>query len=576
MMITRECDHVPLMFQAQIEGRCQIQFIKDEPRQQAEDWVDEWLKGTVKKTPQFGADVETKPYKIPWRWVSNSGQDEDIIRPLIAAKGYPYYPGSSMKGTFRRACTPEEAQHYCGGKEGKKTRPGILRFHGGYPKNETWKKTPLVDLIHPQEDWQIKNSNSHRALIQISMLGTTLVFGISSSKKLCSDEWEKIWRIWHRAIEKGIGLRTSAGYGQPQHHGKSPLLRVKLKGQGLASRLIYKSGDFADQEEFRPNLFKGALRGHTQRLFAGVTDEATTQALTQELWGGIADQKKSIGSDQKKSIVGLLGTAFSYQFDKLILDQYPYKDSKLPLFELTAGNLDLLGMRSLPDEETTRELKKLITQLIKFSMLLGGFGKSWRRVDHRLVFPKYVNNCANNIHVNPMIGCHWEFSEGSEKYYVSVGELTDITIFLEKLRTNLQTWVRSKKKQVSNPNTFVSWRETWHPDNVQVWGRIANNKFDSKAVGWFHSNYSGVQRIKKTLLTGQLNQIGRIWHRMYPRYIKVSENTLQPTREYIELLTIFPNIPDEDERQKEGERQKAEDFLTFLDTKTSFSLLYPG
>jgi CRISPR-associated protein Cmr6 len=169
-----------------------------------------------------------------------------------------------------------------------------------------------------------------------------------------------------------------------------------------------------------------------------------------------------------------------------------------------------------------------------------------------------------------MIGCHWEFSEGSEKYYVSVGELTDITIFLEKLRTNLQTWVRSKKKQVSNPNTFVSWRETWHPDNVQVWGRIANNKFDSKAVGWFHSNYSGVQTIKKTLLTGQLNQIGRIWHRMYPRYIKASDNTWQPTGEYIELLTIFPNILDKDESQN------AEDFLTFLDTKTSFSLLYPG
>ncbi len=49
MMITRECDHVPLMFQAQIEGRCQIQFIKDEPRQQAEDWVDEWLKGNRQK-----------------------------------------------------------------------------------------------------------------------------------------------------------------------------------------------------------------------------------------------------------------------------------------------------------------------------------------------------------------------------------------------------------------------------------------------------------------------------------------------------------------------------------------------
>ena len=80
-------NEVPLMFQAPVTGRGQIQYIQ-QPEKSAR-WVDEWVEAAATKSPQFRANVKTKEYKITWRFVSNSGQDDDIIRPVIAAKGFP-------------------------------------------------------------------------------------------------------------------------------------------------------------------------------------------------------------------------------------------------------------------------------------------------------------------------------------------------------------------------------------------------------------------------------------------------------------------------------------------------------
>ncbi|MEH2390950.1 MAG: hypothetical protein V7K21_04510 [Nostoc sp.] len=54
-----------------------------------------------------------------------------------------------------------------------------------------------------------------------------------------------------------------------------------------------------------------------------------------------------------------------------------------------------------------------------------------------------------------------------------------------------------------------------------------------------------------------MSQIGRIWHRMYPRYIKNKEGEMKRKgKEFVELLTIFPDKKDE----------KTQEFLTFLAT----------
>lgn len=521
-------NEVPLMFQAQISGRGQIQYIRNP--EQSKRWVDEWVEAAAIDAPKFSTNVNTKEYKITWRFISNSGQDEDIIRPVIAAKGFPYYPGASMKGAFLRACPPEQREKYCGGKlNSNDTQPGILRFHGGYPKDATWVEQPLIDVVHPQQDWQIKNNGSHAAFLQISLYQPTLVFGISSTIKLTDSEWETIWNIWDKAIEKGIGSRVSAGYGQPVNHPETKLVTVHLRGQGLASQLIDKTG------EFRPNMFKAALRGHTLRLFSGVTDENTAEELTRELWGGFAGRNGAV--------VGQLGIAFNAV--DLEMDEYRYGRNTMPTYELKSGTLNILSMGDI-STEYRQELRTLATQILRFSLLLGGFGKSWRRIDHRIFFPEYEQH---------LIGCHWEFTKQSDKYYFLIKSLSHITNILNDVQRTVINWLQLKGKTPSNQIT--SWRESFHPQKVQVWGRIAEDEDDSLAVRWFHGNYQGVKSIKGSSLTGRMSQIGRIWHRMYPRYIKNQAGEIRRKgREYVELLTIFPDKRDERTRE----------FLTFLPT----------
>ncbi|MEG4434501.1 hypothetical protein QUA95_31145, partial [Microcoleus sp. F10_A2] len=178
-MSNNDSDRVPLMFRSQLEGRGKIQYAGDAGP--ASEWVEQWLeccppvpenadesvplykRGRTKslvKMPEFGQGVETKQYTLSWRLVTNSGQDEGMIRPIIGAKGLPFYPGSSMKGAFWRSCPPKKREKYCGGEvveDGQNTtKPGILRFHGGFPADMSWgEKERLVDVVHSQQKRQV-------------------------------------------------------------------------------------------------------------------------------------------------------------------------------------------------------------------------------------------------------------------------------------------------------------------------------------------------------------------------------------------------------------------------------------
>lgn len=574
-------DRVPLMFQAQIPERGKIQYAGDvEP---ASRWVNQWLKGCPPapaqvdenvpiwqrqrvqspiKLPKFGAHVQTQEYQIRWRLVTNSGQDEDVIRPVIGAKGLPFFPGSSMKGAFRRAClTDTERDRYCGGEEEtdrgeKRTVPGILRFHGGYPVDmASWAKCDrLVDVVHGQQPYQVMQSGaSHTANVQISLYQPTFKFGISSSKPLSKEEWNTIWEIWERALANGLGSRVSAGYGYVDKVNKDGsitlvenpervILSTYLSGQGLASQLLNRTG------EFRPNMFKAGLRGHTLRLLAGITNESVAKALTQKIWGGI----------DGKAVVGKVGILFTADDDDIQLGEHIYrpksKPFSMPTYDLEKGRLDLLEV-----DEISTELKKFLQQLVRFSMLVGGFGKSWRRIDHGLFYPSYFKKGDK-----PMIGCHWEILPESNKLYVltNAPDLGSITQFLQKTRESAIAWLQSEGYE---PNGYVrDWRETWHPQKVQVWGRIAQDREDSQAVQWFHGNYFAQQSIKNSELTGRIAKIGRIWHRMYPRYVKNKAGEIMRLKQqYIEVLTLFPD-----------NSEATQQFLNFLDEQSQFNKIW--
>jgi len=556
-------DYVPLMFQAQVSGRSQIQKLedlkkksqelglnKDTLHQQAYDWAKQWQEACDKRNvPTFEAHVQTRQYKFTWRMVTNSGQDAGVIRPVIGERGWAYFPGSSMKGAFLRACKQicplDEVLRFCGGngKDGE-LHPGVLRFHGGYPKDAEWLDDSLVDVVHPQEDWQLDGQKNNGAFIQISLDQPTFVFGISSREVLIQAEWATVWQIWDQAIGRGIGSRVSAGYGQTKTHGESNLLTVRLRGEGIASQRIDKTG------EFRPNVFKAALRGHTRRLLSGIADETTAERLTKELWGGF------LGRDG--AISGKVGIAFSAP------DLELRNEHRTSVYDTGEATLNLLVMQDV-SEQQRKNLKVLLTQIIKFSMLLGGFGKSWRRTDHRLFFPKYLDDSRKC-----MIGCHWELLEKSLGFCVPVKQLSDVTRFLDGMQGKIAGFPMLRDLSPKAPNATM--KETWRKGNVEVWGRIAEDENDSVAVRWFHGAYQGQHSIYRSDLTGKMGQIGRVWHRMYPRYLPALAEKMPPreTEQFIELLTIFPN-----RSGNPDEVAKTQEFLKFLqDSHDGFEKLW--
>jgi CRISPR-associated protein Cmr6 len=551
---------VPMMFRAQVDGRCQLQRIRtDKVEPDVIRWVSEWVEKAASDFPDFGREVQTRTYSLNWRFVTNGGQDDGIIRPVIGARGLPYYPGSSMKGVFARACNPSQRQRYCGGEEedGECT-PGILRFHGGYPTEASWQEG-LVDIVHPQQDWQVKiNQKEGGAFALISLYQPTLRFGISSTINVEDKEWETIWEIWEKAFSRGIGCRVSAGYGQPQKYTGKVLYCTKLKGQGAAPKLLDESS------EFRPNIFKAALRGHALRIFGGLTDAQTADRLVEQLFGGIQGEGGT---------VGLLAVRFREK--ELEMDTFGSGSRAVATYEVE-GTLSWLLTQSLGREKSVA-LQKLIQALTRFGMVFGGFGKSWRRADHRLFYPEYYQQNTSKS----LIGCHWQWlGEQALKEDVKVRKLEHVAPFIEQVREIAKNWMRLQEFAPHQNHYAQTWREAWHPQKVQIWGRIADDAEDSKAIYWFHKPYrqqdarSGVKEgsIYGTLMTGKMSQVGRIWHRMYPlvRLVKDKKNPQEPlakpTPIYLELLTIFPNSS-----------RECEQFLEYLQSQaTSFQLLWLG
>ncbi len=536
-------DKVPMMFRAQIGGRCQLQYLdQNADKSDAQIWISEWLERAYGQSYTWHEQeqLQTHTCQFDWRLVTNGGQDDGIIRPVIGAYGLPFYPGSSMKGAFRDACTDEQAKRYCGCElPGRDFAPGILRFHGGYPTDEHWQKQ-LLDLVHPQQDWQVKVNNTNRkpggAFAVISLYQPELCFAISSLAPLPDSEWQTIWDIWQRALGHGLGCRVSAGYGQPKELPGKPLYRCFLTGQGQASLTI------DGQPEFRPSMFRAALRGHALRIFGGLTDAATAEAAVEQLFGGVSGT----------GTVGLLVT--NWRSEELNIGKLKsgYREAT---YDVT-GSLRWF-LRGDLSPEVEKALRRLLAQLTGFAVLLGGFGKSWRRADHRLFYPQYYDGGRK-----PLIGCHWGWQGASlNRDARSFQKLDRVGDFIDRLRETARDWLRSQDLPLHEAQP-ADWRESWHPGRVQVWGRVAADDEDSEAISWFHEPYQSGDTIARTSLTGKVSQIGRIWHRLYP-FVLVKKVQSEPkpkfkgtpTNRFWELLTIFPD-----------DSQQARDFLDYLET----------
>jgi CRISPR-associated protein Cmr6 len=518
-IVTVETDpeQVPMMYRAQIQGRCSLQFIKDD-NHDLQNWLEEWIypdsdnqnRPFYQRTePCLGLDGKIYRLKLefPFRVCSNCGQD-NIVRPVIGKHGIPFIPGSGIKGLFERLSRNSaldsnlqaKIKEYCGSIE----EPGILRFHGAYPigdwaatvvtfddkgQEKTENRYRISDVVHPQENKQIRGIFKSNAIAQISLYKPILIFELSSKQTFSVDQWQEIGGLLKRALRQGLGGKTSTEYGLwvlPQD--RYPL-SINLTGIGVSSLLRN------DEPEFRPNLFKATLKGHLTRLLGGICSNEDTTKTKIANW---------FGNSSKPGNIQI------------------YWESKpnFPIFEKQGNEKTAIyQVKGTLYVDAPKQDLELFQKLLEFTYIMAGIGKSWRRAWHE--GPSQWHSGFYPGYAKRAIGCHWKSDDASF-------EMPDIKSSddLKKFLNNLQSYLKNYLKQgnISSQN----FKEAWHSNNLTVFSKVVSQ---SQAIGLFHDG-----NFKTTPALGGRNPgddhptaVSCVWHRMLP----IGKD------QYLEIVTIF-------------------------------------
>jgi CRISPR-associated protein Cmr6 len=575
--------NVPLAYRAQIEDRCQPQRIIRYPPNGIQDsvrFVNEWIGETEQRNAAL-AQVKALPYRnsdpfhndgqfrnpshalsahvqIDWRLLSNSGQFADMICPVIGAGGWPFIPGSSIKGLFKRSCSPQQMLKWCGMETNQTITPGLLRFHGAWPVDTAWTQG-LLDLTHPQENWQVGFSNrDHNANAVISLLQPNLIVAISSTKPLDPSEWSKIKAVLTKALGFGIGGRTASGYGIPRQEVglvgsdfSSPLFSLKLRGQGPASKLLDGSA------EIRPLMFRAAIRSMALRLFAGIVDSNRAQMEVKRLFGGF--------NPGGKPYVGLLASRFSHLQTPLI-GRFGEGPNQQDVF-VCDGQLSWhLTQNTIVDRDC---LGQLVGYLHALVVALGGFGRSWRRPDHRIFLPSYRTR---------PIGCYWESGQLTPGVDLPTSS-EEIRFLLENAASRASQWLKKETPiwRADLPlwtvrQTFPIWREVIHPKRMIVWSRVIDSAEMAMALRWTHAplhdeNRAPALNLSQSKLKGSMGLVSRLWISVTPISRMCDTRNLQPVSSrpqyqdcnvqlkdrsngpFLETVTCFPDPDNQNDDQ---------------------------
>ena len=507
-------------YRAQLRGRCQRQnsSTPDNPpigwRSDLQIWIDEWVERVDSHSPFSTDGLRIVEVQIDWRLISNSGVDEGGIRPVIGAGGWPMIPGSGIKGLFRRACAPERLLRWCGSPCGPgDLSPGILRFHGAWPAEQSssadssWTHG-LLDVAHPQQNWQVGFKNGkekHNAYGVASLYRPLLRIALSCThSEMSEQEWEEVMDTLKQSLRAGIGGRTCVGYGTTGRLSGDVLFQCGLEGQGPAAKLLDGT------PEFRPTMFRAAIRGTALRLFGGLTDAKTAMQAVGRLFG-------SLSPDEGQN-VGLLATAYT---DPVVdVRSYVQGNWSQPIYA-TSGLLQWRQMRAAAKGEDPALLAELLAALHGLTMSLAGFGRSWRRPDHRIFYPSYYQQQRPK----PLIGCHWQWADAQQlPAWINVQSPGELAQLMQRARKLASRWLQATQANAGEPG---GWREVIHPQRMMIWTREANTPLDACAIKWFHwRTGSDVQEddlfdpreLKGDDLGGRMNQVSRIWNRMLPIY----------------------------------------------------------
>lgn len=535
---TTSSEEVPRMYRAQVDGRCSLMFAGR--NDDLEHWKDEWVYPNPEKPryqkeePPLGLDGKIYRIKVefPFRLLSNCGQDS-IIRPIMGKDGIPYFSGSSIKGLFRRACNEINeslAKRYCGDDDDLAPSELGFRFHGAYPvgdwsgvhKVKVWSREQhkevtevrhrMLDVVHPQQDRQVGSPKQRgaTALALVSLYQPTLIFEFSSANP--DTDWKEVETIFWKAIALGVGGKTSTGYGFGGHNDHHPAIippskaDVMLIGQGVSPTL--RSGE----AEFRPNMFKASLRGHFQRLLAGVVGEEKPLSKEVDRLFGSSTNPGAIQlfwEERKTVTYGQFGSTQTFKVD------------------------GILHINAPQDKDV-----QLIEQVLKFAFVMGGFGKSWRRASHQKFYKTYKKF---------EIGCHWKLP-AMDRSWMQIKSITDLKSFLKEIHQDY-------KAQFGNSKTIpLNWRESWHPDRLSVYAVVTQG---SQAIHLFHDDVfkktpaiggrvieQKYNKKKKQMEDKEKLVVSHVWHRMLP----VEEN------QFLEIVTVFHTEREKWKHPSEGDQ----------------------
>jgi len=232
-------------------------------------------------------------------------------------------------------------------------------------------------------------------------------------------------------------------------------------------------------------------------LFGGLTDERTAKQAVNRIFGSV----------DGKGDVGILTTAYT---DNIVnLGSFGRDGWEQPIY-VASGQLQWQLTKSIRKENGERLLSELLAVLHGLIMSLGGFGRGWRRPDHRIFKPLYSKT---------PIGCHWEWRNiDALPDFLHVGTSGDLADLLRRSRLLAERWLQTTGSPLGAP---APWREVIHPDRMLIWSRAASDTGNAEAIHLFHNPREGEpprdpRDLRKSDLAGRMNLVGCIWNRLLP------------------------------------------------------------
>jgi CRISPR-associated protein Cmr6 len=311
---------------------------------------------------------------------------------------YGFIPGSSIRGIVRawakkRPDIAPRMIELLGTQADDGTKSGKVEFLDAFPETPT--KLSL-DIVNPQQDFQVYHQGQGTPL-SLYTLGNgdaeeipikVAIRGIPG--RATADDVKEVWCWTRQALSLyGVGSRTASGYGVLS---TSTTFRVS-QDVGYASKQfefsLYSQGNAGPNirtMELRASHWRGWLRSWILRFLLGVMSERNAEITLGELMGTLM----SLDDDNSRRgcicIQMLPGSTWGVQ------------SNNKPNFFVWQGKLQISAPKEI--------LNRVILPIIRFSVMLGGVGRGWRRPLHIFLMERKNRRTNDTEHIPSARGCY--------------------------------------------------------------------------------------------------------------------------------------------------------------------------